>query len=159
MIVSFPMGDLLTFLDTCRVHYRMAVLRNEHCTKMNCLLAWIPSVAPVLIITNSDSHHDNPIIPHTVKARAKDDQIDQIHDFLRDHIHPPDLSDSDYTSFVNAATHFFLLNWSPYRREQHRRHQLVVPVECCYRLIQEAHNSLRHKGVFSVWTHLLLCFW
>ena len=27
-IVSLPMGDWLTFLDTCQVHYRMAVLRN-----------------------------------------------------------------------------------------------------------------------------------
>ena len=34
-----------------------------------------------------------------------------------------------------------------------------MPVECRYRLIWEAHNSLRHKGVFSVQTCLLLCFW
>ena len=64
-------------------------------------------VAPVLIITNSDSHHDDPIILHTAKAHAKDDQIDQIHTFLCDHIHPPDLLDSDYMSFVNVATRFF----------------------------------------------------
>ena len=34
-----------------------------------------------------------------------------------------------------------------------------MPVECCYGLIREAHNSLRHKGVFSVWMCLLLRFW
>ena len=71
-------------------------------------------VAPVLVITNLDSHHDNPIIPHTAKAHAKDDQIDWICTFLRDHVRPPDLSDSDYTSFINVATHFFLLNRSLY---------------------------------------------
>ena len=71
-------------------------------------------IAPILIITNADSHHDNSIIPCTVKACAKDDRIDWIHTFLCDHIHPPDLSDSDYTSFVNTATCFFLLNRSLY---------------------------------------------
>ena len=116
-------------------------------------------ITPVLIITNLDSHHDNLMIPCTVKACAKDDQIDWICDFLCDHIHPPDLSDLDYMSFINVATCFFLLNRSLYCQEQHGRHQLVVPVECHYGLIREAHNSLGHKGVFSVQTHLLLRFW
>ena len=107
-------------------------------------------VAPILVITDADSHHNNPIIPRTAKARAKDNRIDRIRNFLHDHVHPPDLSDSDYMSFVNVATRFFLLNGSLYRQEQHGRHQLVVPVEHRYRLIQEAHNSLGHKGVFSV---------
>ena len=71
-------------------------------------------IAPVLVITNSDSHHDNPIIPRTVKAHAKDNQIDQICTFFHDHVHPPDLSDLDYTSFINVATRFFLLNGSLY---------------------------------------------
>ena len=116
-------------------------------------------VAPVLVITDSDSHHDNPIIPRTAKAHAKDDWIDRICNFLHDHVRPPDLLDSDYTSFVNAATCFFLLTRLLYCREQHGQHQLVVPVECRYGLIQEAHDSLGHKGVFSVRTCLLLHFW
>ena len=77
-------------------------------------------VAPVLVITDLDSHHNDPAISRTAKARAKDDWIDQIHDFLCDHIHPPDLSDSDYMSFINVATRFFLLNGLLYHQEQHR---------------------------------------
>ena len=76
-------------------------------------------VTPILIITNSDLHHNNLAIPRTAKAHAKEDQIDRIHDFLCDHVHPPDLSDLDYTFFVNAATCFFLLNRLLYHREQH----------------------------------------
>ena len=34
-----------------------------------------------------------------------------------------------------------------------------MPVECCYGLIWEVHNSLGPKGVFSVRAHLLLRFW
>ena len=85
--------------------------------------------------------------------------MDWIHEFLCDYVCPPDLLDSDYMSFVNAAIHFFLLNGLLYCWEQHRQHQLVVPVEHRYGLIWEAHDSLRHKGVFSVWMHLLLHFW
>ena len=76
-------------------------------------------IAPVLVITDSDLHHDDPAIPRTAKARAKEDWIDRICDFLCDHICPPDLSDLDYTSFINAATRFFLLNGSLYCQEQH----------------------------------------
>ena len=118
-----------------------------------------PCIAPILVITRSDSHHDNPVIPCTAKAHALDHQIDQIRKFLGNHVHPPDLLDSDYTSNVNVATCFFLLNRSLYYREPHRQHQLVVPVEHHYGLIQEAHDGLRHKGVFSVQTRLLFCFW
>ena len=74
-------------------------------------------ITPVLVITDLDSHHNDLAISHTAKAHAKDDQIDWIHHFLHDHVCPPDLSDSDYTSFVNAATCFFLLNGSLYHRE------------------------------------------
>ena len=41
MIVSHPMGDLLTSLGTHLVHYWMAVLCNLHHMMMPCLLAWI----------------------------------------------------------------------------------------------------------------------
>ena len=63
-------------------------------------------ITPILVTTNSDSHHDVPAIPCTARACAKDDQIDQIHDFLCDHICPPDLSDLDYTSFINVPLTF-----------------------------------------------------
>ena len=62
-------------------------------------------------------------------------------------------------SFINMATHFFLLNGSLYHCKKHGQHQLAVPVEHCYRLIREMHDSLGHKGVFSVWMCLLLHFW
>ena len=45
-IVSLPMGDWLTSLDTHQVHYRMAVLCNLCHMKMPCLLTWIHPVLP-----------------------------------------------------------------------------------------------------------------
>ena len=165
---------LITLLNNCIYPYEGLAHFSGHLLgplSHGCLMQLAPyedalptcldllCTTPILVITDSDSHHDDLAIPCTVKAHAKDDWIDQIHNFLHDHVCPPDLSDSDYMSFINAATRFFLLNRLLYCQEQHRQHQLVMPVECHYRLIQEAHNSLGHKGVFSVQMHLLLHFW
>ena len=113
----------------------------------------------ILFSANSDSAQEDPELPCSPKAITKDAQINLIHNFLQSHTHPSNLSDSDYTSFVNATTCFFFLNGSLYYHESHGQYQLVVSVECCYELIKEAHDSLRHKDVFSVWMRLLLHFW
>jgi hypothetical protein len=52
-----------------------------------------------------------------------------------------------------------ILNGSLWHREPHGKHQLVVPESRWFRLIKEAHDDFGHKGVFTVWTRLLLRFW
>ena len=104
----------------------------------------------VLISATLDTSQTNPTIPHSHKAVAKESCIDNIHDFLDTHIHPTDLSDADYKSFINAATRFFILNNALYHWKPHGCHQLVILIAHRYRLIWEAHDSLGHKGVFSV---------
>jgi hypothetical protein len=112
-----------------------------------------------MVYTVLDSDQGDPTIPRSAKALAKEAQIEQIRGFLDTRIRPPDISDADFTSFIIATTRFFLLNGTLYRHEPHGQHWLVVPVECRFGLIKEAHDSLGHKGVFLVWTHLLLHFW
>ena len=146
---------LITLLNDCASPYGGSAhfSRHLHGSLMDDKLVWFalynaaspthspfPSATPVLVIMDSDSHHNDLAIPHAVKACAKDDQINQIRKFLQDHIHPPGLLDSDYTSFINVAACLFLLNGSLYCQEKHGWHQLIVPVEHHYGLIQEAHN-------------------
>ena len=90
---------------------------------------------------------------------TKDAHINHICDFLDSCIHPLDLLDSKFTSFVNTTTCFFLFNSALYHYESHSHQQLVVPLGHRYGLIQKAHNDPGHKGVFSVRTCLLLHFW
>ena len=104
----------------------------------------------VLISATLDTSQTNPTIPHSHKAVTKESCIDNIHDFLNTRIHPTDLSDADYKSFINAATRFFILNNALYHWKPHGCHQLVILIAHRYRLIWEAHDSLGHKGVFSV---------
>ena len=115
--------------------------------------------ASIFVSSDPDTTMEDLELPRSPKALVKEAWINKIHDFLGTHDRPPNLSDADYTSFINTATQFFLLNVSLYRCEPNGRHQLVVPIERCYGLIREAHNALRHKGVFSVRTRLLLHFW
>ena len=119
----------------------------------------IPTQFVSVLFSSTEPGSVNPELPRLPKALAKDIRIDQICDFLDSHARPSDLSDTEFTSFVNAATRFFLLNGSLYRRELHGCHQLIVPVERRYGLIREVHDDLGHKGVFSIQTRLLLHFW
>ena len=133
-------------------------------------LLLLPSPLPCYHLTYSsvfvssvepDLELDSPVISWSTKAIAKEARIRLIQDFLNTCLHPADLSNADFQSFVNLATKFFVLHDSLWCHESHGRHQLVVPEHRRYGLIKEAHDDLGHKGVFTVRTCLLLLlhFW
>ncbi|KAF9439686.1 hypothetical protein P691DRAFT_619117, partial [Macrolepiota fuliginosa MF-IS2] len=37
--------------------------------------------------------------------------------------------------------------------------KLVIEEDKCLDLLKQAHNELRHKGIFTTWMHLLEHFW
>ena len=124
-------------------------------------LIFVQSYSFVLHSSTSEpvAEPDYPTIPQSTKAIAREARICLIRGFLETRARPADLSDTEFHSFVNSATKFFLLHGSLWHREQHSHHQLVVPEHWRFGLIKEAHDDLRHKGVFTVRTRLLLCFW
>jgi hypothetical protein len=90
-----------------------------------------------MVYTVPDSDQDNPTIPQSATALAKEVRIDPI-------CGPSNLSNAN---FINVAIQFFMLSGALYRREPHGWHQLVIQVECQYGFIKEAHNSLGYKGL------------
>ena len=102
---------------------------------------------------------DAMTIPRSPKAKAWEDHILLIHHFLESQECWDGMSDKDYQSFLNLATCFFILNGALWWCKSHGKHQLVIPESWQFRLIKEAHDDLRHKGVFTVQTQLLLWFW
>ena len=141
------------------MHASPAVGTADYHRHTTCTAEMPSHTLSILISANSDTSQTNPTIPRSHKAVTKESCIDCICNFFDTCICPTDLSNTDYKSFINAATRFFILNDTVYYHKLHGRHQLVVPIVCHYRLIQEAHNSLRHKGIFSIHMHLLLRFW
>ena len=98
-------------------------------------------------------------VPRSTKAIAREARIRLIWGFLKTHARPANLSDTEFHSLVNSVMKIFLLHGSLWHWEPHGRHQLVVSEHRRFGLIKEAHNDLRHKGVFTVQTRLLLHFW
>ncbi|KIK74627.1 hypothetical protein PAXRUDRAFT_175099, partial [Paxillus rubicundulus Ve08.2h10] len=100
-----------------------------------------------------------PMILKSGKVVGKEAKLAWIQDFLETPICLVDLSNAEYASFINSVCCFFLLDGSLWCCEPHSRHQLVVQEGKRYRLIKEVHDNLRHKGVFTIHTWLLLHFW
>jgi len=102
----------------------------------------------VFIDSVSDSLH--PTIPCSESAKSFDKHLIHIRTFLTNSIRPPDLSDSEFQSFVSYATKFFVLGDKLWRRHPEGHHQLVIDEAKHYELIRQAHDDLGHKGVFTV---------
>ena len=134
-----------------------------------CCFLLLPIPLPIFVQSYSFVLHssaseavaepDSPTIPRSTKAIAREAWIRLIRGFLETRARPADLSDTEFHLFINSATKFFLLHSSLWCQELHGHHQLVVPEHWHFRLIKEAHDDLGHKGVFTVRTRLLLCFW
>ena len=113
--------------------FSISLLNNHVSLPGNCAhfsrnLSTNSHQASVFISLDPDITMDDPELPRSPKALVKEVRIDKIRDFLGTRNQPPDLSDTDYTSFINAVTHFFL-DMSLYCCKPHGRHQLVISIE------------------------------
>ena len=78
------------------------------------------------IFIDSVSDPSHPTIPRSESAQAFDKRLILIRNFLTTSIRPPDLSDSEFQSFVSYGTKFFVLGDKLWRRHPEGRHQLVI---------------------------------
>jgi hypothetical protein len=95
-----------------------------------------------------------PEIPRSAQARVQDALLTSIECFLITRKRPLDLTDEEFEAFVRQAAHFFVLEDKLWRREAHSKHQLVLPPSKRYRVLEEAHNNLGHKGIYTISSRL-----
>jgi hypothetical protein len=98
-------------------------------------------------------------IPRSEKAEDRDRQLKIIEDFLRNPTQPPAIPKIDQKKFIKSVTEFFVLDNKLWRKDRQGRHKLVVRGEKRLQLIQEAHDDLGHKGIFTVRLRLGERFW
>jgi len=101
-----------------------------------------------------------PEIPCSAQARVQDALLTSIECFLITRKRPLDLTDEEFEAFVRQAARFFVLEDKLWRREAHSKHQLVLPPSKRYRVLEEAHNNLGHKGIYTIssrfwWPHII----
>ena len=98
-------------------------------------------------------------IPRSKKAQDRDSQLKIIEDFLRDPTGRSAIPHLEQKKFIKSVTEFFVLDNKLWRKDRQGRHKLVIKEEKRLRLIQEAHDSLGHKGIFTVKVRLGERFW
>ena len=100
-----------------------------------------------------------PKIPRSDKAVQDDRRLRMIEAFLKDPTASVLKPKIDQKKFIKSATRFFVLNNKLWRKDRQGRHKLVIWPEKRLQLIQQAHDDLGHKGVFTVRQRLGERFW
>ncbi len=125
-------------------------------------------LSPMWILANWQIHPQaaDPIsadadieIPWSAKAKSNNARVLLVQDYLSDFHVPASMTEDQKRTFINYASGFFLLDNNLWKRDSGGEHKLVVPADRQYRLLQITHDELRHKGIYSVRTHLLKRYW
>ncbi|RXW12346.1 hypothetical protein EST38_g13510 [Candolleomyces aberdarensis] len=118
------------------------------------------TVSPaVSVLQNSPTTREYASVPRSEKAIAKDQRLRDVGNYLSTLSRPVGLTGEGFAKFLRFALNFFVLDGRLFRKERNGRHQLVIPQSRRLSLIQQAHDELGHKGVFTVSTRLLTRFW
>jgi hypothetical protein len=123
------------------------------CRSAGMRLQEIPSA---LVYTNLEDVSD---IPRSDKAKAADARLTVVDQYLRNFIRPPNMTDEEFRQFLRYTFEFFVIDNKLWRKDRHGKHKLVIPPDRRLQLIKDAHDSLGHKGMFSVRSRLLDRFW
>jgi Integrase zinc binding domain len=99
------------------------------------------------------------MIPQSDNAHQQDNELLNIESFLCDPVRPPKMEEEQFCRFVKKASRFFILEGKLWKCDSHGKHPLIIPETKHLVIIQEAHDTLGHKGLFSVQMHLLDRFW
>jgi len=117
--------------------------------------------APILHVYFNATHAEDPKpeILCSEQVCVQDALLTSIECFLITCKRPLDLMDEEFETFIRQAAHFFVLEDKLWCREAHGKHQLVLPPSKRYRVLEEAHDDLGHKGIYTISLRLHLCFW
>jgi hypothetical protein len=111
------------------------------------------------INTSSTPPDDATRFPINDKARKANDEVQQIHQYLRTHQLPSGLKGKDAARFLAKIKRFCLLDGRLWRQQDHGRHQLYVDTSQRHDIVRDAHDKLGHKGFYSTRRTLLDRFW
>ncbi|KAJ8453582.1 hypothetical protein ONZ45_g19657 [Pleurotus djamor] len=103
---------------------------------------------------------DSPLHPpQSSRAQQRDKHIAEVETFLRTNQKPYNLKDSQLPSFCRRVLDFFVRDGKLWKKDPQGRHKLYIPLPRRLPLIQQAHDELGHKGVYTTRTRLLERFW
>jgi hypothetical protein len=98
-------------------------------------------------------------IPCSETAKHRYLKLESIQVFLTNPIQPSDLLDNAFKCFVQYAARFFIQEEKLWKKDPRMKHKLFILENQCFKLIQQAHDDMGHKSVFTVCMCLLERFW
>lgn len=98
-------------------------------------------------------------IPEVPNGRGREEKVRMVQEFLNDPRRPDGMDDRTFTSFVRYASKFFVKGGRLWKKDKDGKHKVVVEPGKRLGLLREAHDSLGHKGIFTVRARLLERFW
>ncbi len=102
------------------------------------------------------SYTDFPRSEISLKMDKRLALVREWHETLR---RPSNMHDNDYAPFIRYAQHFVLRDAKLWRKNNHGNHQLVLEPHRRLQVLQQAHDEIGHRGVYSTHAHLAERFW
>jgi Integrase zinc binding domain/RNase H-like domain found in reverse transcriptase len=98
-------------------------------------------------------------IPRSERAKKDDERLLRVQKWLQDMLRPPELSESDYATFVRYCTEFFVDSGKLWRKDSHGAHKIVAIPQRRLDIIRAAHDDIGHKMIFATKSLIALRFW
>jgi hypothetical protein len=106
-----------------------------------------------------DTHDPYTIIPRSDAAHRADNRIRLVQQWHTDLRRPPDLSDSEYETFLRYCTEFFVDTAQLWRKDRKGEHKLVVAQDRRMFIMATAHDDTGHHGYFATHALITLRYW
>jgi hypothetical protein len=98
---------------------------------------------------SEDSTTPYSIVPRSPLAQKADERLLLVRQWHKTLQRPPDMSDSEYTTFIRYCTEFFIHSERLWRKNSQGEHKIVVPTTRRLFIISSAHDDVGHHGFFA----------
>jgi hypothetical protein len=106
---------------------------------------------------------EDAVIPRSKKAEAADDRIAAVEKLLKNPFEKSsgnvEIDEPETRQLVKYASKFFYMDGRLMKRDFQGRHKIVLPKDRRLSIMQQAHDAIGHKGVFSTLCNIRTRFW
>jgi hypothetical protein len=109
----------------------------------------------------SDQDEDYAQVPRSEGARADDEKLVRVTDWLKDPLrkNPIMIAEDKWSTFVKYATEFFIAETRLWRKDSQGAHRLVIFSGRRLAIMRSAHDGIGHKGFYATKTVITDRFW
>ena len=113
---------------------------------------------------DTDDDNTRPATPYSIVPRldaavTADERIKKVRRWLETLQRPVAMMDTEYKSFMQYSTEFFILGNKLWQKDPKQQHKIVISQDCQLFLISSAHNNVSHQGFYATNSLLSNHYW